>query len=118
MLVDTSVWIDHFRADNPTLRRMLEDGTVACHPVIIGELACGNLRRRSDILELLQTLPSVSVARDTEVLTLIEQRRLMGRGLGWVDVHLLASALLSDVPLCTLDRPLMRAAAAVGLAAG
>jgi len=118
ILVDTSVWVDHFRTGNPTLRRMLEGGTVACHPFIIGELACGNLRRRSEILEHLETLPPVSVAQHTEVLALIERRNLMGRGLGWVDVHLLASALLSDAALWTLDRSLLSAVHAIGLPSG
>lgn len=115
ILVDTSVWIDHFRENNPALRRVLERGTVVCHPFVIGELACGNLRRRSEVLALLEKLPSVSVAQPAEVLALLEQRELMGRGLGWVDVHLIASALISDVALWSLDRSLRSAVHAVAL---
>ncbi|MDP9178231.1 MAG: PIN domain-containing protein [Gemmatimonadota bacterium] len=110
ILADTSVWVDHFRGGNPTLRRLLEAGEVSCHSFVIGELACGTLRRGSSILELLGKLPAVPSAEDFEVLELIDAHRLMGRGLGWVDVHLLAAALISGVSLWTLDKPLLSAA--------
>ena len=92
MLVDTSVWVEHLRRGDPTLSRLLDRGEVQCHPFIIGELACGSLRRRSEVLSLLRSLPHVLAATDNEVLTFIERHRLMGRGVGWVDAHLLASA--------------------------
>ena len=106
ILVDTSVWVDHLRRDNTTLRRLLEAGEVGCHSFVIGELACGTLRKRNAILELLGKLPAVPPAEDLEVLELIESRRLMGRGIGWVDAHLLAAAMIADVSLWTLDGPL------------
>ena len=108
VLADTSVWITHFRSGNPRLKSLLADGKVACHPFIVGELACGLLQNREEILSLLQTLPAATQAEHEEVLRLIEMHRLMG--LGYVDVHLLASALLSGIPLWTEDRQLRKAA--------
>jgi len=110
VLVDTSVWVDHFRRGLPELARLLETGSVVCHPFIVGELACGNLKNRREILELLQTLCTCPVASHEEVLHFIESHHLMGCGLGYVDVHLLASARLSGIPLWTLDHPLTVAA--------
>jgi predicted nucleic acid-binding protein len=110
ILVDTSVWIRHFATTEPRLAGLLEDGQVMVHPFVIGELACGTLRKRQEILSLLDRLDSVAVASDGETRRLIERRRLMGRGLGWVDVHLLASCLLAGVPLWSLDRRLVRVA--------
>jgi predicted nucleic acid-binding protein len=114
-LVDTSVWIDHWRRGNGRLAAALEEGRVAAHAFVIGELACGSLPRRATTLLLLGALPRVLAARDEEVLTLIERRGLAGTGLGWVDAHLLAAASLSDTPLWTLDRALRRAAEALGV---
>ena len=116
ILVDTSVWVDHLRRSNIGLRRLLNDEVVMCHPFVIGELACGTLRNRSAILDMLQHLPSAPVAQHGEVLALIAARSLQGRGLGWVDAHLLASALLADGRLLTLDRSLNQAAELVGIA--
>ncbi len=110
MLVDTSVWIDHLRRGNPQLAALLNEGGVLTHPLVIGELACGHLTDRSKILKLLEALPSARVAEHEEVLHLLSSRRLHGRGLGWIDLHLLASALLSRCPLWTLDKPLIAAA--------
>lgn len=115
MLVDTSVWIDHLRRGNARLAARLEAGDVECHPFIIGELACGSLRRRREVLSLLSALPRVSEAAHEEVLVLVESGRLLRRGLGWVDVHLLASALLSDTVIWTLDRTLGAAARRLGI---
>lgn len=117
ILADTSVWAEHLRRGNRTLQQLLREGQVWCHPFVIGELACGTMRNRGAILELLQKLPSAPVADHAEVLSLIESRRLMGRGLGWVDAHLLAGALLSATQLWTLDSPLREAAHALNLAA-
>ena len=116
VLVDTSVWVNHLRRGDPHLRDLLRDGMVLCHAWVIGELACGNLRRRTEILGLLEDLPGAEVADHAEVLEFIERRRLMGRGVGYIDVHLLASALLSHVPLWTTDKPLARVAADLGVA--
>lgn len=115
MLVDTSVWVDHFRRGNARLAGLLDRDEVLCHPSIIGELACGHLRNRREILALLTTLRQVPRVNDEEVLAFIEARRLMGKGLGWVDVHLVASATLAGAPLWTLDRALGRVASALGL---
>jgi predicted nucleic acid-binding protein len=109
-LVDTSVWVDHFRRGNPRLRTLLEDGEVCTHPMILGELACGNLPQRARTLALLAILPSVPPLADDVVLQAIEIRRLWGHGIGWVDAHLLCAALISRSPLWTLDRSLARLA--------
>ena len=114
-LADTSVWVDHLRRGNPTLGQLLLDGEVLCHSFVVGELACGFLTRRTEILTLLATLPKVVVADHGEVLRLVDSKRLYGRGLGWIDVHLLASAVLSRSRIWTLDRALARVAAAMGV---
>jgi len=106
ILVDTSVWVSHFREGNDGLAALLTNGDVVCHPFIIGELACGHLTNRTTILSLLNALPTTVVAEPEEVLTFIENNHLMGRGLGYVDIHLLASALLARVSLWTLDKRL------------
>jgi len=115
VLVDTSVWIQHFRQGEPVLSDRLSEGAVLMHPFVSGELACGNLRHRSETLSDLHELPQASLASNSEVLRLIEDRRLWGRGLGWVDLHLLASALLSGCGFWTLDRRLAGAAKELGL---
>lgn len=110
VLVDTSVWVDHFHRGNGQLESLLEQEEVVCHPFVIGELALGNLSNRTEILRLLQSLPQVVVARQEEIIHFIDSQRLMGVGLGFVDVHLLASARISSVVLWTRDRVLKRAA--------
>jgi predicted nucleic acid-binding protein len=115
VLADTSVWIRHFRQGEPALAEYLSEGLVLMHPFVSGELACGNLKRRAAILSDLHALPSAKLASNTEVLRLIEDRRLWGRGLGWVDVNLLASALLSHCWFWTLDKKLGEAATELGL---
>jgi hypothetical protein len=109
-LADTSVWVDHLRHGNARLSQLLIDGEVLSHPFIVGELACGFLTKRAEILSLLETLPKVAMADHAEVLGLVDSRRLFGQGLGWVDVHLLASAVLSRTSLWTLDKTLARVA--------
>jgi len=118
ILVDTSVWVEHLRHGLPRLATLLQEGEVLIHPSVIGELACGNLRNRSQMLELLQGLPAATVASDAEVLLLIERDRLLGRGIGYVDAHLLASARLSHCRLWTQDRRLAALAQEQGLAVG
>jgi predicted nucleic acid-binding protein len=115
VLVDTSVWISHFRVGEPVLNELLGDGYVLMHPYVSGELACGSLRHRTAILSDLRSLPEAERASDDEVMRMIEQRRLWGRGLGWVDCHLLAAALISHCRFWTLDRALARAASDSGL---
>lgn len=110
ILVDTSVWIEHLQRGNDALGSRLQNAEVLCHPFIIGELACGNLQRRDEILSLLAALPQAAVAHHHEVLAFVQRRRLMGCGIGWIDAHLLASAMLADTPLWTLDKPLAAAA--------
>ncbi len=114
VLVDTSVWVSHLRETHAGLVDLLNDGEVACHPFIIGELACGNLRNRTVILTLLEALPMALSVEHKEVLAFIEGRDLMGKGLGYVDVHLLASAVLTGLPLWTLDKRLAGVAERLG----
>jgi hypothetical protein len=114
-LVDTSVWVDHLRHRNSRLGLLLLDGEVFSHPFVIGELACGYLSKRAEILSLLDTLPRAAVADHLEVLRLVEAQRLFGRGLGWIDMHLLAAAVLSRAPIWTLDTRLARVAGTMGV---
>jgi predicted nucleic acid-binding protein len=116
LLVDTSVWVKHLRFGDVVLEGFLDDGHVLCHPFIVGELACGNLKNRAEILALLQALPMATMAEHREVLRFIGDQRLMGQGLGFVDMHLLASAVLSDIRLWTLDKKLRRVALKMGMA--
>lgn len=110
LLADTSVWIDHLRSGNQKLAGYLNEGSVLCHPFIIGELACGNIRARTKILDMLESLPIVKVAEQDEVLQLISKHKLYGKGIGWIDCHLLASSFISNCKLWTLDKPLEKVA--------
>ena len=116
VLVDTSVWVEHLRHGAIGLNARLHAGRVCCHPFIVGELACGNLKNRSLILSLLQALPQAIGAEHEEVMQFIENYRLMGKGLGYIDLHLLASAMLTKVPLWTLDKKLNEVAEKLELA--
>jgi len=115
ILVDTSVWVQHLRAGNPRLGDRLRDGQVLSHPFVVGELACGDLRGRGPILTDLAAIPEARAAEHGEVLRFVDSLRLYGRGLGWIDVHLLASARLSGCGLWTLDKRLQSAAATLGI---
>ena len=116
VLVDTSVWIDHLRVGEPELVGLLEEHRVRMHPFVVGELACGNMSRRDQVLGLLRGLPGVPVADQDEVLFLIERHRLMGRGIGFVDAHLLAATRLSPATtLWTRDRRLAETARLLGV---
>ena len=115
ILVDTSVWIAHLRRGSDRLRTLLFDEQVFCHPFVVGELACGTLQRRSEILGMLKALPEVKLLEHEEVLSFLDARRLYGHGFGWVDAHLLASTLLTGCTLWTFDKPLRRAAAALNV---
>ena len=110
VLVDTSVWVSHLRDGNAELANLLNDGRVLCHPLIVGELACGNLKNRAVILSFLQLLPMSIEAEHDEVLSFIENNRLMGKGMGYVDVHLITSAVLTGVSVWTLDKKLSQTA--------
>ena len=110
VLVDTSVWVLHLQSGNARLRELLEEGKVMSHPFIKGELACGNLKNRQEIIYLLKALPVAATAAHDEVLRFIEDHSLMGLGLGYVDIHLLAAARLTAVPLWTNDKRLKAAA--------
>lgn len=115
VLVDTSVWVSHLRKENTILVKLLSDGEVVCHPFIVGELACGNLKNRFEILSLLQELPMSVQAEHEEVLQFIESNRLMGQGLGYIDVHLLASAVLTYTLLWTFDKKLDKVSKKLGI---
>ncbi|MDP1697444.1 MAG: type II toxin-antitoxin system VapC family toxin [Xanthomonadaceae bacterium] len=107
ILVDTSIWIDHLRAGDSVLTRLLETGRVLAHPLVIGELALGHLHQRQQILDALHDLPKATVATDVEVLAFIDRQQLAGLGIGYVDVHLLASVQLTpDAQLWTRDKRL------------
>jgi predicted nucleic acid-binding protein len=110
ILVDTSVWVNHFRQGNPRLSKALEDGEVLMHPFVVGEIACGNLRSRTKLLSDLERLPVAVAAEHEEVLGFLDQHRLYGAGITWIDAHLLASARLSHCRLWTLDTHLLAAA--------
>ncbi len=119
ILVDTSVWIDHLRKSDAALVRLLEDGAVATHPFVVGEIALGSVKRREAVLEGLAGLPSVAVATDDETLAFIESASLAGSGVGYLDAHLLAAVRLTpEARLWTRDKGLRSAADALGLSAG
>jgi len=115
VLVDTSVWVNHLRYVNRGLETLLNEGHVICHPFIVGEIACGDLRNRVEVLSLLQALPMATEVEHEEVMQFIEDFRLMGKGLGYIDMHLLASALLTEVALWTLDRRLNEVSSKLGI---
>jgi len=110
ILVDTSVWIDHLRAGNQRLNDLLIAGEVVCHPMIIGELACGNLHRRKEIIALLHALPLIDRVSDDEVLFFIEKHRLYGKGLGLIDMYLVSACSIGSTQLWTLDQRLIKIA--------
>ncbi len=117
ILVDTSVWIDHLRSGDERLADRLNRSQVVIHPFVIGELACGNLRQRDEVLRLLNDLPRAVVASQEEVLHLIERKELMGLGIGFIDAHLLASTALTDTAtLWTRDKRLQTVARTLALA--
>ncbi len=117
ILVDTSVWVDHLRAGDKALAGWLDAGMVLTHPFVIGELALGDLRQRETVLNAMSDLPRASIATDAEVLHFIDRHALFGRGVGYIDVHLLAAARLTEgAQLRTNDKRLRGLAAQLGLA--
>jgi hypothetical protein len=115
ILVDTSIWVDHLRTPNRRLIELLEAELVSMHPWVVGELACGNLADRANTLYLLRSLPPVAVASDDEVLFFIDKHGIAGKGVGYLDMHLLAAAALASLKLWTRDRRLNEVAALLGL---
>ncbi|MFN0062724.1 MAG: type II toxin-antitoxin system VapC family toxin [Myxococcaceae bacterium] len=116
VLVDTSVWIDHFRITNLRLTSLLMERKVCAHPFVTGELACGSLGRGREVLSLLRNLPQAPEVSSDRALELIESERLMGKGVGWTDVHLLASVRSVNGQLWSRDRRLVQAASRLGVA--
>ncbi len=116
ILTDTSIWVNHIRLAEPELVAHLGAGDVLMHPFVIGELAVGNLRRRAVFLDFLLTLPQPRLASDSDVLQFVEERKLYGRGISYIDAHLLVSARFSAALLWTVDRRLQAAATDLGLA--
>lgn len=116
ILIDTSVWVDHLRQGEPLLVQALMQTQAATHPFVVGELACGNLKNRQTLIELLQALPPVKSAMDHEVMNFIESKNLMGKGIGYIDAHLCASALISGFKLWTRDKRLLSVAQSLGCA--
>ena len=115
ILVDTSVWIDHLHSVNEDLKELLLSSQVCIHPYILGELSCGNISNRNEVLSLLRALPRIDAVLDEEVFVLIEDKRLYGKGLGFIDIHLLASALIHHVIIWTKDKSLKRVAKEFGI---
>ena len=117
ILADSSVWIDHLRKADPTLSALLQRREILAHPFVIGELALGNLRQREILLKALADLPHASVATDAEVLHFIERHALSGRGIGYIDAHLLAAVkLTAGAELWTNDKRLRGVAVQLGVA--
>ena len=116
ILVDTSVWVDHLRVGDVRLAGLLESNAVVMHPFVVGEIACGSLVDRALTLDLFPHLPTAAVADSDEVLGYIERHRLHGKGIGYVDVHLLASAALGGTKLWTRDKRLLAVARKLGYA--
>ena len=110
VLVDTSVWIDHFHKTNIHLTGLLAEGFVFIHPFIIGELACGNIKNREEILILLQSLPQIKITDHNEIIYFIKKNKLYGKGLGYIDIHLLASCIIDNAKLYTRDKKLINIA--------
>ena len=117
ILVDTSVWVDHLRAGDARLAALLDQAAVLAHPFVVGEIACGSLADRAAVLELLAHLPMAVMAETDEVLGFIERQRLYGKGISYIDAHLLASvALTHGARLWTRDKRLAAAADELGCA--
>lgn len=115
ILVDTSIWIDHLHKGNDALQYVLDTNAAALHPFVYGEIALGNIRDRARVLRDLSKIPRAAAVRHEDVATLVEDRRLFGSGIGWIDAHLLASALARGDLLWTRDRRLEGAAARLGI---
>jgi len=116
VLVDSSVWIDHLHRSDAGLVALLQASEVVMHSAVLGELACGTFPNRRELLSLWSALPPAAEVSPAEAIGLIEEKRLRGKGLGWTDILLIGSSLLSSARLWTRDRPLLRAANELGIA--
>ncbi len=116
ILADSSIWITHLRSCDEGLNRLLDKGRVVIHPYIVGELACGSLRNRQEILRFMNALPQVPVVSHGEVMDFIDSRKLMSKGIGYVDMHLLASAVIAQAKIWTSDKRLEQIAREMGKA--
>lgn len=114
-LVDTSVWVEYLRRGNALLAEGLDEGSIRCHQFVIGELACGHLQERTPLIGLWSSLPMAPTATHDEAMTFVEAHAIAGCGIGWVDVHLLASAMLGHLDLWTVDRRLGGVAETLGI---
>lgn len=117
ILADTSVWVDHLRASDETMGRLLREGMIVLHPFVLGEIALGYLKPRAAILRALQTLPQAEIADPTEVLEFVDRYQLIGAGIGYVDAHLLVAGALSLCAIWTRDKRLHAVAKDLGIAA-
>jgi predicted nucleic acid-binding protein len=117
ILVDTSVWVDHFRDGNSRLTELLNNQEVLIHPFVIGELALCLLKNRAQILSLLSELPLAPTAEHEEVMSSVARHKLFGVGIGWIDAHLIASSLIASAGLLTMDKSLQKAAQLSGVLA-
>lgn len=116
-LIDTSVWIDHFNSPIERVQRVVDDDSVLCHPLVIAEIACGKMPNRRRVMDYLSSLHQATTPEYTEVMNMIESLELYGRGLAWIDVNLIAAALLSSAHLYTRDKKLLAVASELGLMA-
>jgi len=116
VLIDTSIWVEHLRHGHGEVTSLLLKGEVVSHRFVIGELACGFIRNRNEVLSLLRSLPSAVEADHDEAMGFLEENQLMGKGLGLIDIHLMASAFLSGMPLWTLDKKLRHESSRLGIA--
>ncbi|MBI5795150.1 MAG: VapC toxin family PIN domain ribonuclease [Planctomycetes bacterium] len=114
-MLTLQVWVVHLRNGNIGLETLLNEGHVVCHPFIVGELACGNHKNRVEILSLLQALPMATHVEHEEVMKFIEDHTLMGKGLGYLDIHLIASAILTEIPVWTVDKKLNEISLKLGI---
>lgn len=114
-LIDTSAWIRHLKGLDTPLSNMLEANEVLIHPFVVGELACGALKARKQVLELLEALPSVLTVDHKEVLTMLDAHKIYASGIGWVDAHLLASCLINRCQLLTYDKALSKISKKLGV---
>jgi predicted nucleic acid-binding protein len=116
MLVDTSIWIDYFRNQDPVLSRLLNSENVSIHLMVIGELALGQFRNRSKVLTFLQDLPRIPVSTHEQVMAFVETHQLHGAGIGWVDAYLLTAVAQAAEQLWTRDKRLLTVAQSLNLA--
>ena len=116
ILVDTSVWVEHWRKSVPELARRLGAGQVLVHPIVIGELSVGQIKNRTETIKLLMALPQAAQGGFHECMAFLEWHKAYGAGLGWNDIQLLTSAKLGNLDFWTFDKPLAKFASKLGLA--